>query len=290
MSTYDWQRLTDLDIPAGEFLPGTCIELRRPVSCPAARAVLFDFDGTLSLIRSGWTDVMVPMMVEELLGLETGESREELTALVSGFVAGLTGKQTIYQMMELAAQVTRRGGKAQEPLAYKHRYLDLLWERIHSRVADIREGRSPPDSYLVPGSRVLLEALRDRGLRIFIASGTDEKYAAAEAELLGVASFAEGKVYGAQDDYQSFSKRMLIERIIAEHALAQGELLGFGDGFVEIEDVKARGGVAVGVATEEPACRRVDAWKRSRLILAGADIVIPHYLESAPLLSHLLGA
>jgi len=28
--------------------------------------VLFDFDGTLSLIRSGWVDVMVPMMVEIL--------------------------------------------------------------------------------------------------------------------------------------------------------------------------------------------------------------------------------
>ena len=41
-----------------------------------ARVALFDFDGTLSLIRSGWMDIMVPMMVEILLDLKTGESEE----------------------------------------------------------------------------------------------------------------------------------------------------------------------------------------------------------------------
>ena len=75
-----------------------------------ARVVLFDFDGTLSLIRSGWVDVMVPMMVECLLQLKTGESEQDLTNIVEDFVALLTGKQTIYQMIELAAQIRRRGG------------------------------------------------------------------------------------------------------------------------------------------------------------------------------------
>lgn len=65
---------------------------------------LFDFDGTISLIRAGWVDVMVPMMVEILTGLGTGESEADLRALVEDFVARLTGEQTIYQMMELARQ------------------------------------------------------------------------------------------------------------------------------------------------------------------------------------------
>ena len=30
------------------------------------RSVLFDFDGTLSLIREGWQQVMGPMMVSEV--------------------------------------------------------------------------------------------------------------------------------------------------------------------------------------------------------------------------------
>src|SRR6202051_2947635 len=96
----------------------------------APRVALFDFDGTLSLIRSGWVDVMVPMMVEILLDLKTGESEAQLTAIVEDFVWRLTGKETIYQMMEFADHVKLRGGHALEALEYKKMYLDLLWLRI----------------------------------------------------------------------------------------------------------------------------------------------------------------
>jgi hypothetical protein len=56
------------------------------------------------------------------------------------------------------------------------------------------------------------------------------------------------------------------------------EILGFGDGYVEIEEVKLVGGTAVGVATTEPECRVVDDWKRQRLIGAGADFIVPNFL------------
>src|SRR5258708_3249201 len=85
---------------------------------------LFDFDGTLSLVRSGWMDVMVPMMVEVLAALNTGEAEAELTEIVREYVFRLTGKDTIYQMFELAEQVRQRGGEPLDALAYKHRYLD----------------------------------------------------------------------------------------------------------------------------------------------------------------------
>ena len=68
--------------------------LRNGASAANTRVVLFDFDGTISLIRSGWVNVMVPMMVEILLDLKTGESEEEITELVQDFVGRLTGKQT----------------------------------------------------------------------------------------------------------------------------------------------------------------------------------------------------
>src|SRR5512139_1015067 len=98
------------------------IQILRPgASATHTRVVLFDFDGTVSLIRSGWVDVMVPMMVEVLLETKSGESEEEIRALVMDFVAQLTGKQTVYQMIELADQVSKRGGKPLDPLVYKHR-------------------------------------------------------------------------------------------------------------------------------------------------------------------------
>jgi len=261
------------------------IECLRPgVSAERARVVLFDFDGTLSLIRSGWVEVMVPMMVEILAELKTGESEAELRAVVEEFVGRLTGKQTIYQMIALAEEVRKRGGTPKDPLEYKHQYLALLWEKIKDRVAELERGDAPPEKYLVPGSVELLESLKERGLKMYLASGTDQIYMRREAELLGLTRYFDGGVYGALDDYKSFSKAILIQRIISSAEARGDELLGFGDGYVEIENVKQVGGVAVGVATDEPDCRQVNEWKRRRLAGVGADLIIPNYIERDQLL------
>jgi hypothetical protein len=122
--------------------------LRPGASAKSARVVLFDFDGTLSLIRSGWMEVMVPMMVEILADLKSGETEEELTAIVEEYVGRLTGKQTMYQMIALADEVGKRGGKPKDPLEYKKQYLDLLWERIKDRVAELERGDVRPEKYL----------------------------------------------------------------------------------------------------------------------------------------------
>jgi phosphoglycolate phosphatase-like HAD superfamily hydrolase len=181
-------------------------------------------------------------------------------------------------MIELAEEVGKRGGTAKDPLDYKRIYLDRLWERIKHRVEDLRTGRSGPEEYLVPGSIALLESLRERGLKMYLASGTDEVYMKEEARLLGVTKYFDGGVFGALDDYKSFSKAILIQRIIGTAEAKGDELLGFGDGYVEIENVKRVGGVAVGVATDEPECLVVDSWKRERLVGVGADFIVPNYL------------
>src|SRR4030095_13585237 len=96
-------------------------------------------------------------------------------------------------------------------------------------------------------------------------------------------------IYGAIDDYQNFSKKMIIAQILAENHLEGAELLGFGDGFVEIEEVKRVGGVAVAVASDEAKRTGVNAWKRDRLIRAGADVVIGDYRQRDELLCLLFG-
>jgi phosphoglycolate phosphatase-like HAD superfamily hydrolase len=264
------------------------VENVRPgVSARHARVVLFDFDGTLSLIRSGWMNVMVPMMLEILADLKTGESEEQLRALIEEFVWRLTGKETIYQMIAFADAVEARGGKPLDPLVYKKMYLDLLWQKIEKRVEGLRKGQTDPEQFLVPGSRALLERLKDKGLKMYLASGTDEIYMKEEARLLGVTPYFDGGVYGALDDYKSFSKAILIQRILSTAEFQGNEFLGFGDGYVEIEEVKNVGGVAVGVASEEPACSRVDEWKRRRLIGVGADYIVPNYLCGEELFASL---
>src|SRR5207244_1493271 len=110
-----------------------------------------------------------------------------------------------------------------------------------------------------------------------------------EVELLGLATYFGPHIYGALDDYQNFSKKMVIERIIADNNLRGQELIGFGDGFVEIEEIKRVGGVAVAVASDEVNRRGIHPWKRDRLIRAGADVVIGDYRCRQELLTLLFG-
>lgn len=242
-----------------------------------ARVALFDFDGTLSLIRSGWVEEMVPMMVEILADLKSGETEEQLHAIVMEYVSRLTGRQTIYQMIEFADQIAKRGGKPEDPLVYKHMYLDRLMVKIKSRIDDLEAERISPETWLVPGSIALLDGLKERGLKLFLASGTDDKYVKHETAILGLNKYFGEHIYGALDDYKSFSKAILIKKIIDSAENKGDEFLGFGDGYVEIENVKSVGGVAVGVASDEPECAKVDLWKRDRLVNSGADWIVPHF-------------
>ncbi len=265
------------------------IEVIRPAAAPGARAALFDFDGTLSLIRTGWMGVMIPMMLEVLAGTGTGESEAELRPIIEDFVWRLTGRETIHQMIELASQVELRGGTPLDPLAYKRCYLERLGRVIAGRLEALRTRRCPPDAYLVPGARALLEALRARGLRLYLASGTDEVFVREEADLLDVTRYFDGGIYGARDGDPSSSKRHVIEGILALPDIAGASLIGFGDGYVEVEEVKCVGGVAVGVATDEPGCQEPDQWKRQRLIGVGADYIVANYLDWRELVSQMMG-
>mgnify|MGYP001106445677 CR=1 FL=1 len=279
------------ELPATEFLPGTSIEIVRPVRLPEPpQYVLFDFDGTLSLIREGWIEVMVPMMVEVLQATGTDETPEQLERLCREFVTYLTGKQTIYQMIRLAEEVRRRGGQPEDPLVYKHRYLERLHQRIADRREGLRTGRIRPEQMLVPGSLELLEALQDIGVQMYLASGTDQPCVLEEAQLLGLDRYFGQHIYGALDNYTAFSKAMVIQQILKENQVPGHRLLGFGDGYVEIVNVKTVGGTAVAVASDEAGrSGKPDPWKRTRLIGAGADLVIPDYRDWKPLLEYLWG-
>ncbi len=255
------------------------IEIIRPgASAARAKVAIFDFDGTLSVIRSGWSEIMLRMAVKELQATETGESVEQLTAVANEFISRLTGKETIYQMMALAEAVQARGGEPRTPLQYKREYLEELHRKIYDRLQALRDGERP-EQYMVPGARDVLEFLTERGLILYLASGTDDANVKEEADLLGLASFFPARIFGAQDDLQSFSKALLVKRLISESRYVGEDLVVFGDGFVEIEEVKSVGGTAIGVATDEPSCRHIDQWKKERLVKAGADFVIGNFYD-----------
>jgi phosphoglycolate phosphatase len=256
---------------------------------PEISHVVFDFDGTLSLIREGWPVVMLGMFQEMLPG-RAGDIADAVRQMLFDDMMKLNGKQTIYQMIQFADRVKERGGTPQEPLWYKHEYLRRLNQKIDDRIVGLKRKSIEAERYLVFGSVALLEDLKRRGMKLYLASGTDEQFVKAEADLLGLTKYFGEHIYGAKDDYKSFSKKMVIDRLLIENGIDGRKLLAFGDGYVEIQNTKEVGGLAIAVASDE-ACNgsgRIDEWKRNRLVGVGADVVIPDYRDAAPFLRKIL--
>lgn len=235
---------------------------------------MFDFDGTLSLIRSGWMPLMLDMMMETLgpLGPDTAALRDE----AEDYVARLTGKDTVHQMEAFAGHVESLGGEAMPPPEYKDIFLKRLEALRAGRLNALVRGEDP-ESLLVPGTRTLLEVLKARGMRLFLASGTAHEDIRREAKLLRIDGYFEG-IYGSAP--ASLTKGQLLAKLVGSGVHGE-EILTFGDGPVEIEETKLVGGTAIGVASDEPECERVDEKKRAWLARAGADYIIPNYLEAA---------
>lgn len=270
------------------YLPNTLIEIIRPCfPCGPLRHVLFDFDGTISLIREGWQQIMISMMVEFLLATPEAEDETTISQTVTDLVYHSTGRPTIDQMTYLATEVVRRGGSAQDPQAYKSLFLDQLLARIHQRMAGLKRGEIEPSELTVPGVLDLLALLHRQGVTCHLASGTEKEAVIEEIEALGASHYFNDRIHGPQDGGPAFSKKMVIYQILRDYNLPSCELVSIGDGKVEIEHIVEAGGIGIGVASNEVERQGVNETKRQQLIQAGASVIIPDFRESAVLLDYL---
>ncbi|MCX6064518.1 MAG: HAD family hydrolase, partial [Chloroflexi bacterium] len=140
-------------------------------------------------------------------------------------------------MIRLAEEIAARGGIPLDPMAYKNEYHARLLERIKNRISDLEQKKVSPEAMAVPGAIEFVKKLHTNGIKCILASGTDEKYVLHEADLLGLPPYFDD-IFGAQDDYKNFSKKMVIDKIIQTYHLSGNEFLSFGDGYVEIENTK----------------------------------------------------
>lgn len=262
------------------------LEVVRPPGDRRLRCALFDFDGTLSLLREGWPAVMVGLMFEVLRPLAAELHAEALFERCARDVADSAGQPTIDQMTTLAERVRQFGGTPESPRNYKAEYNRRLLAHIAARREALASGSASPDSMLLAGARPMLETLSTMGLVMCLASGTDEPDVRYEARLLDIDRYFGPHIYGAADDYEASSKEAVLLRLLAGSGVAGRDVVVFGDGHVEIECAKRAGALAVGVASDEVAGGgRVDPTKRQRLLRAGADVIIPDYTR----LDELLG-
>ncbi len=165
-------------------LPGTEFEVVRDV--PAGFAVthaIFDHDGTISTLRQGWHLVMEPMMVRAILGPRYQSADEALYRRVveaaRKFIDDSTGIQTLVQMQGLVDMVREFGCVPEteilDPPGYKAIYNEALMRLVRERLAKLRRKELAVEDFVVKNAVLLLERLHAAGVRLYLASGTDQQ-------------------------------------------------------------------------------------------------------------------
>ena len=279
------------------YHPGTEIEII--TSLPRHRSfahVIFDHDGTLSTLRQVWESIMEPMMVGAILGSGERDADEALRAhvvsSVRDYIDKTTGMQTLAQMKGLV-NLVRRFKCIPEPqildeFGYKQLYNDQLTALVSGRIQKLKRGELSVSDCTVKNSVELLNRLHQRGVVLYLASGTDREDLEREAEILGYGPLFGGRIYGAVGDISFEAKRIVLERILADIGdEARPTILTFGDGPVEIRETHKREGYTIGVASDEVRRYGLNAAKRTRLIEAGADLVVPDYSQIEQILQCL---
>ena len=286
------------DIKSAKYLKRTNIELCTSLDdLKAAKIehVVFDHDGTISTLREGWPPIMEKMMVRAILGdqYDSIEAHvyQRVADHVKEYIDKSTGIQTILQMEALVEMIKSFGFIPAEDilteLQYKALYNQQLLKMVNQRIATLARKNFEASDYTLKGAVDFLAELSQRGLTLYLASGTDLNDTRREAEMLGYAHYFNGGIFGSVDDIKKFSKKLLIEKILKENNLSGQNLAVIGDGPVEIRECRKKGGVAIGVGSDEVRRYGLNASKRRRLIRAGCDIVIPDFSQHRLLLDWL---
>ena len=273
------------------YLPGTQIEIINDVERGKIKYGLFDFDGTISILREGWQDIMHPVCVEMICGTTpvTPAIEDEVRTMIDE----TTGIQTILQMERLVEMIREKGfvpeAEIKDPQDYKAIYLNRLMVPVRKRLADLASGAMSRDEAIVKGAPDFLALIAQQpDLELYVFSGTDRDDVRNEANKLGVDHFFK-EIWGALRTFQEYSKEKIIQDLVKEHGLSGPEVMAVGDGPVELRNVKAVGGIAVGVASDEKS-GGLDEEKRERLIRAGADIMVADFAEAQALTDYLFPA
>jgi rfaE bifunctional protein kinase chain/domain len=283
------------DIRQASYLDGSEMEACAQPLPPLHRVrhAVFDHDGTISTLRQGWEAIMEPMMIRAILGSRYDSADETLyqraAHRVRDYIDRSTGIETLVQMGALVAMVREFDivppHEVLDAAGYKAVYNTALMDVVTRRLEKFHRGELNLDDVTVKGAVPFLRALREMGVTLYLASGTDHDDVRHEAEALGYAGLFDGGIYGALGDGQAHSKRRVIQRIMNENDLDGSRLAVFGDGPVELRESRRRNGAAIGIASDEVRRYGLHPDKRTRLIKAGAHLVLPDFSQGARLLA-----
>ena len=175
-----------------------------------------------------------------------------------------------------------------DEFGYKQIYNDELLKMVKEREKKYKNGELSLEDFTMKNAIPFLQKLYDSGVKLYLASGTDVDDVATEARVLGYDHLFEGRIYGAVGDVNKEAKKIVLDRILDTiGTAATGKVVTFGDGPVEIRETNKRGGITIGVASNELRRYGLNESKRTRLIKAGADVIIPDFSQISQLLELL---
>ncbi len=258
---------------------------------------IFDHDGTISSLRQGWESIMEPLMIRSILGksydIVSEEEYHRVLKRVRDYIDQSTGIETIHQMQALSEMVAEFGFVPKDEIlsaaGYKKNYNDALMQMVNLRLERLKSGELDISDFTIKGSVEFLHFLFKRGVKLYLASGTDHNDVVHEAESLGYANLFEGRIYGYSGDASKNTKRFVVQSIIKENNLSGSQVAAFGDGPVELRETKKQGGIAVGIASNEIRRYGLNLTKRVRVIKAGADLVIPDFSQNKKIIELFFG-
>jgi len=175
-----------------------------------------------------------------------------------------------------------------DAFGYKKIFNDELLNMVKQREEKFSRGELSLSDFTLKNAVPLLQRLYDAGIKLYLASGTDEEDVKREAHILGYDHLFEGRIYGAVGEITREAKKIVLDRIldiIGESTF--GKIATFGDGPVEIRETHKKEGITIGIASNELRRYGLNVKKRERLIKAGADIIIPDFSQYPKLLSLL---
>lgn len=268
------------------YIPNTTSERLSNKKLFIPKIAIFDHDGTISTLRQGWEVVMKQVMQEAIIGEAeiSYEEKEVIANHCSQVIDKTTGIQTIIQMISLVDMVKQYGFNKDVKTAseYKAIYLGKLKEAMEDKLIALKQNELDFTDFTMKGSVDFLHFLSANNTRLYLASGTDENDVKDEAKMLGYDTLFNGGIYGSIGDTICDPKKMVMERIIkdVEKMNIDPNLCAvFGDGPVEMREGRKYGFVTVGVLSDEKQRFGRNEAKRNRLLLAGADFLIPDFSQ-----------
>ncbi|MCM8538085.1 MAG: HAD hydrolase-like protein [Lentisphaeraceae bacterium] len=223
------------------------IEYIKKPKISKVRAIVLDYDGTLTTFRRGWELILYTYVKIALDPLGEKENDEVLEADLVDFVKHAGGTSPRQLMERLQALILKHTGTKESVDYYMSEYSRIFNGEIQKRVSSFNEDS---ESYVIAGVRELLAFLSEQKTENYVVTGSGTEEVSHELDVLQMSQFFHC-VFGTDPLSTGRHKVDSIKSILDQHSLNKDEVLIIGDGSTEARAAKELNLAFIGIASDE---------------------------------------